>query len=154
MGSHPIASQPSSPSPRLTDERLKSWLDNNHLDRERLCQAVMALDRRFTDVRLRQPKGAKGGPDGGRDLEANILEDHSPIWGAIGFLNSPSDSPANRRQIKQKFKSDVARALKGDCLAMPERFVGERRAAALRDVRYAVPHGRSFRSAMSPLRRT
>jgi len=50
-----------------TDERLKNYLDTNQLRREQLCLAVMAIDRRFSDVRPRHPRG---GPDGGRDIEA------------------------------------------------------------------------------------
>lgn len=93
-------------SPRLTDERLRSWLDTSQLDRERLCHAIMTLDRRFSDVRLRQPRG---GADGGRDLEA-MLDDGRPIWGAVGFQNSPSDSQTDRTQACNKFKADLRRA--------------------------------------------
>lgn len=49
-----------------TDERLKSYLDTNQLHREQLCLAILALDKRFTNVRPRHPRG---GPDGGRDIE-------------------------------------------------------------------------------------
>ena len=94
-------------SPRNTDERLRSWLDTNQLDRERLCLAVMALDRRFTDVRPRQPRG---GADGGRDLEA-LLKDGRQTWGAIGFQKSVSDSQSERTQARKKFEGDLARAL-------------------------------------------
>lgn len=50
-----------------TDEKLKGFLDTNQLHREQLCLAVLSLDKRFTDVRPRHPRG---GRDGGRDIEA------------------------------------------------------------------------------------
>jgi hypothetical protein len=59
------------PVPQETDQRLRSWLDTNQLARERLCQAILALDERFSLVRLRQPRG---GPDEGRDLEAQFFD--------------------------------------------------------------------------------
>ena len=70
--------------PQLTDERLRHWLDTNQLARERLCQVVLSLDRRFRDVRPRHPGG---GPDGGRDLEA-IFEDDRVTFGAITLVAS------------------------------------------------------------------
>lgn len=94
-------------TPRLTDERLRAWLDANQLDRERLCLAVLRLDRRFVDVRHRQPRG---GPDGGRDIQANLV-DGRDVWGAVGFQNSVSDTPQERKNGKQKFKNDLTRAL-------------------------------------------
>lgn len=94
-------------SPRITDERLRSWLDTNQLDRERLCLAVLALDRRFIDVQPRQPRG---GPDGGRDIQAH-LSDGRAVWGAVGFQNSVSDTPQERKNAKRKFNDDLKRAL-------------------------------------------
>jgi hypothetical protein len=91
---------------RLTEERLRSWLDANQPARERLCIQILSLDRRFKDVRPRQPKG---GPDGGLDIEASF-EDGSRVIGAIGFRNSPSDSTADQRWVRAKFKSDFAAA--------------------------------------------
>jgi hypothetical protein len=95
--------------PRSTDERLRTWLDGDQLARERLCQALLALDKRFQNVQLRMPRG---GPDNGRDLQAR-LEDGREIWIAVGFQNSVSDSRSERSQAKQKFKFDLRRAL--DC---------------------------------------
>jgi len=94
-------------SPRLTDERLRNWLNSDQLSRERLCQAVLSLDRRFKDVRPRHPQG---GPDQGRDLEATY-QDGRPAWAAIGFLNSANESPAHKRSVKRKFRDDLERAL-------------------------------------------
>jgi hypothetical protein len=96
--------------PQETDERLRSWLDSNQLARERLCLAILSLDRRFSNVRPRQPRG---GPDMGRDLEATF-RDGRRAFGAVGFVNSASDSPANKRAVKRKFRDDLRRALQAD----------------------------------------
>lgn len=94
-------------SPRLTDERLRTWLDADQLSRERLCQALLALDRRFQTVRPRQPRG---GPDQGRDLEAE-MPNVGRVWAAIGFQNSVGDTPVEQSQEVRKFQSDLTRAL-------------------------------------------
>jgi hypothetical protein len=98
------------PAPQETDQRLRSWLDANQLARERLCQAILALDERFSLVRLRHPRG---GPDGGRDLEAQFL-DGRRVFGAIGFQNSVSDSQSERSSACRKFKDDLDAALEAD----------------------------------------
>ena len=95
---------------KLTDERLRSWLDANQLGRERLCQAVLSIDGRFSDVQTRQPKG---GPDGGRDIEA-ILDKTHTVWIAVGFKNSANDSKEHRREIEKKFKHDIESAIKAN----------------------------------------
>lgn len=89
--------------PRKTDERLCSWLDANQLDRERLCLAVISVDRRFINPRPRHPRG---GRDGGRDIEAE-LTDGRHVWFAVGFLNSANDSTGQRTTVQKKFKSDL-----------------------------------------------
>lgn len=94
-------------STKITDERLKSWLDTNQLDRERLCQAVLSIDKRFSNVKPRQPRG---GPDGGRDLDAKY-ENVRLAFGAIGFQNSVNDSDLEKRQAIKKFEADLERAL-------------------------------------------
>ena len=43
--------------PYQTDERLKSYLDTNQLHREQMCRALLSIDKRFTDVRPRHPRG-------------------------------------------------------------------------------------------------
>jgi hypothetical protein len=96
--------------PALTDERLRCWLDGNQAARERLCCALLALDPRFRDVRPRHPKG---GPDGGRDLEA-ITDNGRKVWGAVGFRNHASDSSADIRWVRTKFRQDIDSALKND----------------------------------------
>ena len=92
---------------RLTDERLRNWLDSNQLDRERLCQAVLSVDGRFKQIKMRQPRG---GPDKGRDLEA-VYDGDRGAWIAVGFRNSVSDSPSDRNWASRKFRSDLASAL-------------------------------------------
>ena len=91
---------------QTTDEKLRSYLDTNQLARERMCQAVLSLDKRFRDVLTRNPRG---GRDGGRDLEA-IYEDGREAWIAIGFQNSVSDSKENKQEANRKFKRDYERA--------------------------------------------
>jgi hypothetical protein len=82
--------------PYVTDERLKSFLDTNQLAREQLCLAVLAADKRFSEVRPRHPRG---GPDGGRDIEA-VFRGGQRTFGAVGFLNQANDSDEQKRQMK------------------------------------------------------
>lgn len=55
------------PDSRITDERLRSWLDANQVQRERLCAQLLPLLGQYSDVEPRRPKG---GPDGARDIQA------------------------------------------------------------------------------------
>ncbi|MCJ7481374.1 MAG: hypothetical protein MUO31_00240 [Thermodesulfovibrionales bacterium] len=103
--------------PHNTDEHLKSSLDTNQLAREQMCCAILANDRRFSDVHPRHPRG---GPDGGRDIEATYQQELK-AFGAIGFVNQANDSEKQKRQIKKKFKSDVKCAL--DSGEKPEVFI-------------------------------
>ena len=93
-----------------TDERLKSFLDTNQLARERICLAVLALDRRFSEVRPRHPRG---GPDGARDIDANFLSSQL-AFGAVGFLNQASDSDEQKNRAIKKFHDDIDVALAHD----------------------------------------
>ena len=93
--------------PQATDETLRYRPDSNE-QRERLCAAVLSLDKRFSRISLRQPKG---GPDQGRDIEA-VFEDRSLVFGAVSFKNSADDSVQQRREIRSKFKNDLHLALK------------------------------------------
>lgn len=97
---------------RLTEERLRTWLDSDQPARERLCVQVLSLDRRFSVVRPRQPKG---GPDLGYDLEAAFHGGRRAV-GAIGFRNSPSDNSTDLRWVNKKFRADLesARAAAGE----------------------------------------
>ncbi len=93
--------------PKLTDERLRSWLNGDQPSRERLCRAVMAMDVQYHQVEPRRPEG---GPDGARDIQA--IDVHSrPVWGAVGFRNSVSDSTEDRRVIQKKFRDDLDAAV-------------------------------------------
>lgn len=96
--------------PYQTDEKLKSYLDTNQLHREQMCRAVLASDKRFSDVRPRHPRG---GPDGGRDIEATYREDQR-VFGAVGFVNQANDSEGQKKKIKAKFTSDLESAVSAD----------------------------------------
>lgn len=89
--------------PYQTDERLKSYLDTNQLHREQMCRAVLATDQRFTEVRPRHPRG---GPDGGRDIEA-VYQGEQKAFGAVGFVNQANDSHEQKRGIESKFQTDL-----------------------------------------------
>jgi len=92
--------------PRQTDERLRFALNGNQPSRERMCLAVLALDRTYTDIRPRRPEG---GPDGGRDIQC--LRNSELCFGAVGFVNNVSDSADDKSAAKNKFKSDLQTAL-------------------------------------------
>jgi len=96
-----------SQGPRQTEERLRHHLDSNQPMRERLCLALMPLIGPYTRERPRRPKG---GPDGGRDIEA-IHEGSTVTWGAVGFRNGGGNDDQARRDASSKFESDLARAL-------------------------------------------
>jgi len=96
-------------SVHLTDERLRTWLDSNQLDRERLALAVIKTDKRFKDVRPIHPRG---GWDKGRDIEA--IYDGQKAYIAVGFFNLANDSNEHRRKAIAKFKLDLKRA-KEEC---------------------------------------
>jgi hypothetical protein len=103
--------------PFTTDERLKGYLDTNQLSREQLCRAILAVDRRFSEVRPRQPRG---GRDGGRDIEA-LYKQEQIIFGAVGFVNQANDSKQQKKQISKKFKDDAKSALRSE--QKPDVFV-------------------------------
>lgn len=100
-----------------TDERLKSYLDTNQLHREQLCLAVLALDQRFTNVRPRHPRG---GPDGGRDIEAQFRGTEL-AYGAVGFANQVADVEEKKKPIRGKFSDDLDSAW--DASPRPSVFV-------------------------------
>jgi hypothetical protein len=97
----------SSDGPRQTEERLRYHLDSNQVMRERLCLAVMPLVGPYTRERPRRPKG---GPDGGRDIEA-VYEGSTITWGAVGFRNGGGNDDQARRETADKFKNDLKRAI-------------------------------------------
>ena len=96
--------------PYQTDERLKNYLDTNQLQRERMCRAILAIDKRFSEVRPRHPRG---GPDGGRDIQA-IYREEQTTFGAVGFVNQANDSEEQKRTIKKKFIDDLESASSAD----------------------------------------
>lgn len=96
--------------PYQTDERLKNYLDTNQLHREQMCRAILATDKRFSDVRPRHPRG---GPDGGRDIQAIYREDQT-AFGAVGFVNQANDSEEHKRTIRKKFSDDLENAISAD----------------------------------------
>ena len=93
--------------PRLTEERLRNHLDSNQVMRERMCLAILPLLGPYTQERPRRPKG---GPDGGRDLEA-VFQGSTVVWGAVGFRNGGGNDDTARTQASDKFTSDLDRAL-------------------------------------------
>lgn len=93
---------------RLTGERLRNHLDANQGMREGLCLALMPLIGPYTQECPRRPKG---GPDGGRDIEA-IYQGTIPAWGAIGFRNGGGNDNQARKEAADKFEDDLKRALK------------------------------------------
>lgn len=96
--------------PYQTDERIKSYLDTNQLHREQMCRAILAIDKRFSDVRPRHPRG---GRDGGRDIEG-VFRETQLAFGAVGFVNQANDSEVQKKTIRSKFKEDLASALNSD----------------------------------------
>lgn len=85
--------------------------------REQLCLAVLAIDRRFSDVRPRHPRG---GPDEGRDIEASF-EGGKTVYAAVGFMNQANDSNEQKRRVRKKFADDLANSLSSE--AKPQVFV-------------------------------
>ena len=96
------------PDTRETEARLRSWLDANQVQRERLCAQMLPLMGDYSEVVPRRPKG---GPDGSRDLEA-IFGGSIEVWGAVGFRNSAKDDKNDKTWVKKKFKADLNAALK------------------------------------------
>lgn len=93
--------------PYETDERLKGFLDTNQLARERMCLAIIGLDKRFSEVRPRHPRG---GPDGGHDLDATFRGGQR-AFGAVGFVNQADDSAEKKRRAREKLHADLDAAL-------------------------------------------
>ena len=57
-----------------------------------------------------QPRRPKGGPDGGRDIEA-IYQGATVVWGAVSFRNGGGADDSARQEAVEKFKSDLDRAV-------------------------------------------
>jgi hypothetical protein len=88
-----------------TDERLRTYLDTNQLAREQLAVDLLAVDRRFSGVKPRHPRG---GPDGGVDIDATF--EGQTAAAAVGFVNGATDSEGDKKQIKAKYKADARSA--------------------------------------------
>jgi hypothetical protein len=72
-----------------------------------MCRAILSIDQRYSDVRPRHPRG---GRDGGRDLEA-VYREAQIAYGAVGFVNQANDSSEQKKNIREKFISDLKSAL-------------------------------------------
>ena len=90
---------------RLTEERLHKWI-TDQAGRERMCLGILALDARFSDIKPRRPKG---GPDGGRDIEA-VFDNREVVWGGVGFRANVNDSGEDKKWVEKKFKADIRSA--------------------------------------------
>jgi hypothetical protein len=77
-------------------------------EQERMCADLLSLDKRFSNVHPRNPKG---GPDQGRDIEA-VFEGRGLAFGAVGFIDGALDTQQHRRQAGNKFQEDLNSALK------------------------------------------
>jgi hypothetical protein len=82
--------------PRLTDERLKTWVTDQSAQ-EHLCLAILCLGPRFFDVKPRRPMG---GPDGARDIEA-VFANQEKVWGAVGFRKNATDDSKDKRWVQR-----------------------------------------------------
>ena len=90
-----------------TETRLKSYLDTNQQGRERMCLQILALDKNYSDIHPRHPKGGK---DQGRDIEATYKDDVLCFCG-VGFVNGACDSKEQKKEINKKFLSDLNNAI-------------------------------------------
>lgn len=90
-----------------TETRLKSYLDTNQQGRERMCLQILALDKNYSDIHPRHPKGGK---DQGRDIEATYKDDVLCFCG-VGFVNGACDSKEQKKEINKKFLSDLHNAI-------------------------------------------
>jgi hypothetical protein len=93
--------------PHITGERLRTRLDNNQPDQERMCAALLPTFGQFTSLKPGRPRG---GPDGGRDIDA-IYQGMHRVWCGIGWKNSANDSDSHRKWSSDKFRTDLGTAL-------------------------------------------
>lgn len=90
-----------------TDRRLKDHLNTDQAKRERMCLEILSVQKGYTEL---QPRLPKGGGDGGRDIQGLYKGDL--FFGAAGFVNDATDTDEHRRQIQGKFSDDLKNALK------------------------------------------
>ena len=100
-----------------TDRRLKDHLNASQAMRERMCLEVLSVLPGYRDVVPRLPKG---GPDGGRDIQAQF--NGELCYGAVGFINDASDVAEHRARIVAKFDDDLEAAFKGHDSATPAKW--------------------------------
>jgi len=93
--------------PQSTEERLRSWLNNNQSKREQMCLALLPLLGPYSNLNPRRPQG---GRDGARDIEA-LYQGSVEVWVAVGFQNDASGTTEHRRKAEHKFKNDLQAAL-------------------------------------------
>ena len=72
-----------------------------------MCRSILSIDRRFTEVKPRHPRG---GPDGGRDIEG-IFRGDKLAFGAVGFFNQANDSDKQKNAAIVKFENDLSNTL-------------------------------------------
>ena len=96
------------PATYETEQRLRSFLNGNQPQREKMCLALLPNMGNYSSVTPRRPEG---GPDGAHDLEA-LFNGVLPTWGAVGFRNDAGSSTEDRNWAERKFKSDLDSALK------------------------------------------
>lgn len=90
-----------------TEHRLRSFLNSNQSQREKLCLALLPVLGNYSPVSPRRPEG---GPDGARDIEAHF-NGILLTWGAVGFRNDAGSSAEDRSWAQRKFKADLDSAL-------------------------------------------
>lgn len=90
-----------------TEQKLKNYLATDQLKQERLCLAILSLNKKFSNITPRHPYG---GPDHGRDIQA-IYENNYICFIAVGFKQDANDSTEQINQIKKKFNDDLNNAL-------------------------------------------
>lgn len=85
-----------------TEIRLRSYLNRNPLDQERMCVDILNTIDEYKEI---NPVLPKGGPDGGKDIISKYMG--NSCIGAVGFINDSHDSQINRNTSFNKFKSDA-----------------------------------------------
>lgn len=90
------------------EQKLKNFLATDQLKQERLCLAILFLDKRYSKVTSRQPYG---GADYGRDIQV-LYDDIYICFVGIGFKQDANDSKEQITEIKRKFSNDLDSVLK------------------------------------------
>ncbi len=72
-----------------------------------MCLALLPLLGPYT---REQPRRPKGGPDGGRDIEA-LFEGATVVWAGVGFRNGGGNDDTARKEADAKYRGDLKRML-------------------------------------------